>query len=417
MHEPLIRAIHASGRRFALAATGGGASAIGWLLSVPGGSRSVLEAIVPYSNSALHDYLRATPEQACSSRTARAMAMVAYERASRLAVAEDAKDAKNAAHEASCSSRDTVFGIGCTASLASDRPKRGEHRVHAALQSGDRTVAVSLTLAKDLRDRATEERITSELLLTLIAQACAVDSQLPGGLVDSDRLERLEKLAPQAWRELHAGRLGAARWNARSPDCSPTPRIVFPGAFNPLHDGHRHMAQWASDHLGHPVAFELSIENVDKPPLDFLEIETRGRQFEPPPGAPSSDDSVSAGDPAASDNPASAGGNPLWLTRAPTFVAKSGQFPDATFVVGADTIVRIADPKYYGDSVANRDVALQTLRDNGARFLVFGRLLSDSREFRTLDQLAIPPALLALCSAVPATEFREDVSSTELRQK
>lgn len=414
MHEPLIRAIHASGRRFALAATGGGASAIGWLLSVPGGSRSVLEAIVPYSNSALHDYLRATPEQACSSRTARAMAMVAYERASRLAVAEDAKEAPQ---EASGSSRDTVFGIGCTASLASDRPKRGEHRVHAALQSGDRTVAVSLTLAKDLRDRATEERITSELLLKLIAQACAVDSQLPDGLVDADRVEPLEKVAPSAWRELLAGRLGAARWSARSPDRSPTPRIVFPGAFNPLHDGHRHMAQWASDHLGHPVAFELSIENVDKPPLDFLEIEARGRQFEPHPGAPSSDDSVPAGHPAASDNPASDGGNPLWLTRAPTFVAKSGLFPDATFVVGADTIVRIADPKYYGGSVANRDAVLQTLRDNGARFLVFGRLLSDSREFRTLDQLALPPALLALCSAVPATEFREDVSSTELRRK
>lgn len=414
MHEPLIRAIHASGRRFTLAATGGGASAIGWLLSVPGGSRSVLEAIVPYSNSALHDYLRATPEQACSSRTARAMAMVAYERASRLAVAESGE---NAAHEASGSSAHAVFGIGCTASLASDRPKRGEHRVHAALQSGDRTIAVSLTLAKDLRDRATEERITSELLLKLIAQACAVDSHLPGGLVDADRVERLEKVAPLAWRELLSGRLGAARWNGESADRSPMPRLVFPGAFHPLHDGHRHMAQWASDHLGLPAAFELSIENVDKPPLDFLEIETRGRQFEPRRDAASSDGSAPGGDSISPDTTASPGANPLWLTRAPTFVEKSDLFPDATFVVGADTILRIADPRYYGGSVANRDAALLALRDNGARFLVFGRLLSDSREFRTLDQLALPPALLALCSAVPANEFREDVSSTELRRK
>ncbi|HND56251.1 MAG TPA: hypothetical protein PLV92_27730, partial [Pirellulaceae bacterium] len=263
-----------------MAATGGGASAIGWLLAVPGGSRSVLEAVVPYANSALHGYLRATPEQACSSRTARAMAMVAYERASRLAVAEDAS------HEAAGSSRETVsssnstaaslgdavFGIGCTASLASDRPKRGEHRVHAAFQSAERSVSVSLTLAKDRRDRATEERITSELLLTLIAQGCGIDSKLPDDLVDADRMERLEKVAPPAWRELLAGRLGAVRWDGGSPDRSSTPRLVFPGAFNPLHDGHRHMAKWASDHLGQPVAFELSIENVDKPPLDFLEI-------------------------------------------------------------------------------------------------------------------------------------------------
>ncbi len=38
---------------FALSVTGGGTSAISWLFSVPGASRSVMQATVPYAFSAL----------------------------------------------------------------------------------------------------------------------------------------------------------------------------------------------------------------------------------------------------------------------------------------------------------------------------------------------------------------------------
>ena len=49
----LIEQIHASGRRVVLAITGGGSGAIGELLRVPGGSRTLVEAIVPYETTAL----------------------------------------------------------------------------------------------------------------------------------------------------------------------------------------------------------------------------------------------------------------------------------------------------------------------------------------------------------------------------
>ena len=64
-----------------LAITGGGSGAIADLLEVPGGSRTVLEAVVPYSAAALVEFLRGKPEQFCSARTARAMAMAAFQRA------------------------------------------------------------------------------------------------------------------------------------------------------------------------------------------------------------------------------------------------------------------------------------------------------------------------------------------------
>ena len=82
--ESLIRQIHASNSQMVIAITGGGSQAIGQLLSVPGGSRTLLEAIVPYSSQSLEEFLHARPEQFCSPRTARMMAMAAFQRARHL---------------------------------------------------------------------------------------------------------------------------------------------------------------------------------------------------------------------------------------------------------------------------------------------------------------------------------------------
>ena len=50
-------------------------AAIAALLAIPGASRFLLEARVPYGTAALDEFLGARPEQYCSDRTARAMAM------------------------------------------------------------------------------------------------------------------------------------------------------------------------------------------------------------------------------------------------------------------------------------------------------------------------------------------------------
>ena len=50
-------------------------------------------------------------------------------------------------------------------------------------------------------------------------------------------------------------------------------------------------------------------------------------------------------------------------------------FPGRTFVVGADTILRVGNVRYYGDSEGARDAAVARLAEQDVRFLVFGRLL------------------------------------------
>ena len=166
----------------------------------------------------------------------------------------------------------------------------------------------------------------------------------------------------------------------------PQRRLIFPGAFNPLHSGHRGMADLAEQRLGIPVEFEISLDNVDKPRLEVHEIQTRVQQFPP--------------------------SERVWLTRARHFREKAAVFGKATFVVGADTIARIASLKYYADEQA-RNEAITSIATRGGRFLVFGRTRAGA--FETLESLRLPAALREICEGISCDDFRADVSSTEIR--
>jgi nicotinamide mononucleotide (NMN) deamidase PncC len=364
----MIERIHTSGRQLVIAITGGGSQAIADLLTVSGASASVLEAVAPYSLAALKQWLGGTVDHACSERTARTMAMAAFDRARLLVGGVSDSDPRS------------LLGIGVTASLASTRPKHGPHRIHVAWQSAAATVAYSIELAKGHRTRAEEEAVASQLALHAVAEACGITSDPPANPSRNEPITRREKLAPTTWTELLLNQRDHILVGP------PPPRLIFPGAFNPLHAGHRRMAQLAAARLGQLVTLELSITNVDKPPLDFLEIDDRLRQLTD---------------------------YPVILTRAPTFVEKAAILPGSIFLVGADTLVRIADPAYYAQSAERRDAALVQIAAQNCRFLVFGRTLNN--QFTTLSALNLPAPLRNLCDEVPESDFRDDTTSTDLR--
>lgn len=363
--QALIERIHVSGRECVIALTGGGSRAIAELLAVPGASASVLEAIVPYAATSLADWLGGKFDQACSDRTARAMAMAAFERARTLSDADPG----------------TLRGIGVTASLATNRPKRGPHRVHVAWQSAEATASYSCELVKGKRTRAEEESVAAILVLHAIAEACGVVAEAPARPSADEPIIRLEQQASPEWRELLLGERQSVGYRIAA-----APQLVFSGAFNPPHEGHRRIIEIAADRCNAEVVMELSIVNVDKPTLDFVEI---------------------------ADRLESLGDAPVLLTRAPTFVEKASVVPGATFVVGADTIARIADEKYYDGKLEKRDSAIAAIAARGCRFLVFGRAV-DGR-FLLPSELNLPRQLRELCDEVRESEFRCDLSSTELR--
>lgn len=349
--------LHDSPWQGVLHVTGGGSGLLAELLTTPGASGTVLEASVPYSTAALRDLLGRTPDQACAAATARAMAMAAFERARQLAAGE---------------SVDRLFGLGCTASLASRREKRGAHRAYATVQTAAATRTFAFTFSGD---RPTEERELVEGLWLLLAQSL----DLPLTALPTAPLDETLTIGTAGWRDLLLGLTSAI---CTAPHDG---RLLLPGSFNPLHDGHRRMLALAEAETGLRGAYELSVANVDKPTLDYTEIAHRITQFD----------------------------RPAWLTRLPTFLEKARAFPGAVFAVGVDTLERIAAPRYYGDTTA-RDSALAELMALGCRFCVFGRQTDSG--FLTLEDLPLPHPLRSLCTGFDRSEFEDPSSSTALRR-
>ena len=171
---------------------------------------------------------------------------------------------------------------------------------------------------------------------------------------------------------------------------TPPARAVLPGSFNPLHDGHVRLAQAAEAMTGTPVAFELSVVNVDKPALASDEVRKRVAQF--------------------------AGRAPVELTRAPTFLEKSRLFPGATFVVGVDTAERLVAPRYYENDERRMIAAFEEMAGRGCRFLVAVRVDSAGR-LCSLGDVELPRQLSPLFTPIPEDRFRLDTSSSELRAR
>jgi len=173
---------------------------------------------------------------------------------------------------------------------------------------------------------------------------------------------------------------------------APRGRVVLSGSFDPLHEGHERLVAAGAAILGRPSAFEISVVNVEKPPLPAGELAERLGQFR--------------------DR------HTVIVSRAVTFVGKSDAMPGTVFAIGYDTAVRLFEERFYPPAGLDAEsdpvlAALQHVRGNDCSFAIAGRLLGG--RFRTLCDLDVPAGYGDMFTEIPETAFREDVSSTDIR--
>lgn len=373
----LIRLVHKTPHKVVLATAGAGTQALSDLLAVAGASNTLLEARVPYDKSAFIDFVGGEPKKFVSPKAARLLAGSAFQRAQQLS--KQYPDCDN------------LIGLACSASIATNRPKRGSHHAWIVTWQKHQIVQVHVTLQKEKRTRSQEEKLISKIMLNLLAEACGLPNQIPLSLTEHDVIETRVRNHAKVIENFLAGKSDFVGMYAhgKTKISGLNPKVLMPGSFNPLHAGHKELAGVAANILKQPVAFEISALNVDKPPLAQDVVLSRIAQF--------------------------AGHFPVYVTGEPTFLGKARLFKGVTFVIGFDTAERVFMPKYYGDSEADMMDAVAEIKALGSRFLVAGRKGKDG-VFDSPETLKVPSEFQDLFIPIPDGLFRRDISSTELRR-
>jgi len=372
--DRVISAIHATPPMVVIEIAGAGAQAVTWLHGVGGSSRTILEATDRYAAASLTGAIGFAPDRFTSPQVARAMASHAFRRAAHLAGVEV-----------------PVAGIGCTATIATDRLKRGEHRCSVAVCDAHGVMSYSLTLTKGHRTRRQEEELVSLLILRAVANVCGVTGLPEPELIEPETLTEQYEPADLLHRLVD----GEFDWIIVEPDGrmvtgQTRPNLaLLSGAFNPLHQGHRQLAELAAQKLQQEVYFELPVVNADKGKIGQAETRRRAAQF--------------------------AGWGTVVLTRAPLFSQKAKSFPGSVFVLGVDTVQRLTEPRFYNDDPAEMWASFAAVQAAGCHFLVAGRLV-DNRFF-TLGDVDLPEPYRPLFEEIPPEKFRVDMSSTAIRNE
>lgn len=433
---------HTPTPKFVVFAASGGAKALSWLTCTEGASQCLLECSIPYSRSATKELINWTDDTGyCSQSAIEKMTRKAYERAFKLAFREGMSLSEIA--------QSNIIGVACSASLVSSYPKYGPHKCFIGTESHDNACYHFLEMGKGARTRDQEEHLVSSLVLNAICESLSiqksdiVNDQLlksvqgynlgSNGVVSeclvsddgphsysnqsssafNSPLDRLlnGSIESVLYIPSHNDSFTSLNIDPNFPgfvplcDVFPDDRIlVYSGSFNPLHQGHVLLAEASRKYMSSKfgknfeIVFELAIKNADKPVIERTEIIRRVNQF----------------------RNGEFGSYPIVLTKRPLFHEKTQIFNNVCFIIGADTAIRLLDQKYYHNNPLEMVQTFASIQGSGSTFIVGGRKNSNG-VFLTgceiIEQSIMPEFFQKLFHCLSESEFRIDLSSTEIRSK
>lgn len=366
MREKYIKELQKCGKKFFIAATGGGTSFIGEFLKIPGGSQCIIGGYVPYATEATNAFVGTKLDKYADANAARRLAVASYEHALKINV----------------SPVYNTIGIGIACSLVKDNERDGrEHHINIAVHTYNETFGVSVVLKKSKLNREKEEDFVNDLTLyTLAKKYCTIIDRDWEVIHQMLYLDNDADVTPFGSYSRLAGYdfYTDVYANIKKYDTL----VIYPGSFNPLHQGHKEIHHLAHKITELPVFYELSVANSYKPSMDYVDLENRFNQF-------TTNEHF----------------HNVILTTAPRFVDKVKLLYERLapkriiIVVGADTWERVYD------DAAHKNGDIKFFEDNNVQFLVFGR---DS-EIKNQDSKLFIKHTVAL-------NFKNNMSSTAIRK-
>jgi nicotinic acid mononucleotide adenylyltransferase len=268
-----------------------------------------------------------------------------------------------------------AVGLGLSASVASVAPHRGEHRVFVATvtETGCRAYAATLHKGAGPEARAHDGDLADALGLAALLVAAGREPSFD--FVRELAGHEAHDVAAEAMRLFLARPYFLASGERRAAPSNGNGLALFPGAFHPPHDGHFWMAR------ENDATFHVTIDPPHKPALSVTDVIQRAKLLH---GFPR-----------------------LFTAGDPLYLDKARRFPGAKFVIGADALARMLDPKWGVDPA----VLVAELRQLGIRLLVADREMEGT--LLTLDGIASAP--MDLCERVLGPARHLTMSSTQIR--
>jgi hypothetical protein len=350
-------------------ATGAGAGLQQQLWQVPGSSAYLSGCSFPYAPEEQEELLGFMPEHFCSEEAAVDLACAAYMKAYKFGGKKP-------------------VGVGLTASVASEKIHRGDHRIFICVVTDDKISLFSHLLDKGVgsfkrKDDGIKADMLGLFMLTESIEIFAASDPKIIYITDATEMARARFFA-HPFFAANGKRLATLPKNDNY--------ALMSGAFNPPHDGHFGLAQEVLKNRNHRVVFEITTEPPHKDPLSVQDMLKRAKNLQ--------------------------GHDRFFTRKLALYLDKAKAFPGVPLVMGADAAVRLFDPKW-GVSIVD---LVRQFDELGTIFYVAGRevngkfIVCDDIIESIQDQLSFTQLKMAI-DMMHDIPGRWDISSTELRNK